>query len=80
MDLQFLLGLGLLATGHFRMDLLGHMLVMVVAVALAHVSSVMNRKRTATSTNRFPVIGVAVTLFLLVGGVHMAGKGLFQVT
>jgi hypothetical protein len=77
-DLQVLLGIGLAATGHAAHASMGinlHMGVMLIVVALAHVASVLNRRRTAERPWR-AVVPAALVLALVVTGILLTGKGL----
>ena len=76
LDLQVLLGLGLVIGGIFYGALMGHIVMMVLAAVVAHASSIMARRsgddeRRAT---RLRFIGVVVALVLIVGGIMAIGR------
>ncbi|CAN5696788.1 hypothetical protein BH23GEM9_BH23GEM9_21630 [soil metagenome] len=69
-DLQVLLGLILLMVWPFHGALIGHIVMMVVAAAVAHAGSVMARRREpARSGARVRLAAVVLTLVLIVGGI-----------
>lgn len=75
LDLQALLGIILIFTWPFYGALMGHVTMMVVAVAVAHVASVRARR---TSDERralaFRLGGVALSLLLIVLGILAIGR------
>ncbi len=73
LDTQILLGVVLVAIGLFSPRLIGHIVMMVAAAALAHVMSVLNRKK-PTPGHLWPLIGVAGALLLIVGGIFAIGR------
>jgi hypothetical protein len=78
LDLQILLGLGLVIGGVFYGALIGHLVTMLLAAVAAHVSAVMARR--ATDERRALVIrlvGVVLTLALIAAGITAIGRGLF---
>lgn len=75
-DLQVLLGIGLLATGHSIKGMESHVGTMVIVLVLAHVASVMNRRRTAVR-NWVPVGLVGAVFVFLVTGILLTHRGLF---
>jgi len=79
LDLQILIGVGVVLSGRWYPALIGHLVMMVAAAAVAHVLLVRNRKR-ATPGLTLPLIGVAVALVLIAGGILAIGRGLFTVT
>jgi hypothetical protein len=79
LDLQILLGIGVVIAGRWYPALIGHVVMMVLAAAVAHVLLAKNRKR-GTPGYRLPLIGVAVALVLIAGGIMAIGRGLFTVT
>lgn len=78
-DLQVLLGLALVAMGRFYPQLIGHLAMMLLAAAQAHVLLVVNRKR-ATPGNVLPLVAVVVALALAVGGIYAIGRGPLTMT
>ena len=78
LDLQILLGVGLVIGGVFYGALIGHLVTMLLAAVAAHVSSVMARR--ATDERRALVIrllGVVATLLLIAVGITAIGRGVF---
>ena len=75
LDLQILLGIGLVIAGVFYGALMGHLVLMVAAAVAAHATSVMARRATderrATTTR---LLGVAVALACIVGGILAIGR------
>ena len=81
LDLQFLLGVILVALGRFYGALIGHIMMMLLAVAVAHGTSVMARKRTDhRQAHTLALVGVVLALVLIWGGVSSIGRTLFQST
>lgn len=78
LDLQILLGLGLLLGGIRYGALVGHLVTMILALLAAHVSAKMARG--TTDERRALVIrlsGVVLTLVLIAGGIMAIGRGVF---
>jgi hypothetical protein len=63
---------------------LGHLFPMLIAVAVAHVPSVYNRKTGGADRKRFHMIGIAapiIVIILIVGGLaSLDGIGLFTMS
>ena len=79
LHLQVLLGLTLVAMGRWYPALAGHLAMMLLAAAAAQAAMTVNRKR-AVPGMKLPLIGVAVALLLIFGGVMAIGRGLFTMT
>jgi hypothetical protein len=79
LDLQVLLGLIMVAMGRFYPQLIGHIVMMVLAAVETHVLMVMNRKR-SNPGYLLPLIAVAVALALIAGGIMAIGRGLLTRT
>jgi hypothetical protein len=79
LDLQFLLGLGLLALGRYTPRVMGHVVLMLLAVVVAHVTHVLARKREG-GTYTWRLVGALVALVLVTLGVLSIGRSLFQTT
>lgn len=80
LDLQLLLGILLLVTSYVVRDaLVGHLVTMVLAVAVAHGSSVM-AKRAANDRREVVIrlVGVSLTLVLVVVGILAIDRGVFE--
>lgn len=76
---QALLGIGLLATGIWYGALGGHLLLMLIAVGVAHAAAA--RARRAPDAHRAHLtrlIGAALILVLVFAGVQSIGRGLFE--
>ncbi len=75
LDLQVLLGLLNLMSVPFYPALSGHILLMFSAAVVAHAFAITNRNRPADrQSNAFLLIGVALTLALIVGGIMAIGR------
>ncbi|MDC0714543.1 hypothetical protein POL68_39210 [Stigmatella sp. ncwal1] len=79
LDLQVLVGITLVALGRYYPQLIGHMVLMVLAVAVTHVLLVRNRKR-PTPGYVLPLVAVAVSLVLIAAGIMAIGRGVFTQT
>lgn len=81
LDLQVLLGILLLFLRPFYGALMGHVVMMLLAVIAAHGFSVYARGR-PDDRQRYAVAlaGVAVALVLAVGGILAIGRGVFETT
>jgi hypothetical protein len=74
LDLQVVLGLVMVAMGRFYPQLIGHIAMMALAVAVTHALLVINRKR-HNPGYLLPLIAVASALALIVGGIMAIGVG-----
>jgi hypothetical protein len=76
MDVQVLTGILLYLLVPSYPMLLGHVVMMLAAVSVAHVVNIMNKRREEKS---FAVafIGVALSLLLIVGGIMAIGRPIF---
>jgi hypothetical protein len=79
LDLQFLLGLGLIGLGRFTPRATGHLVLTVAAVAVAHRTHVQARKREG-GTYTWRLGGALAALLLITLGILSIGRGLFQST
>lgn len=82
LDLQVVLGLILVATGIFYGALMGHLVMMLAAAAVAHAAAAVARRGDAApdparNPNRIRVIGVLVSLGLVAGGIVAIGRSIF---
>lgn len=78
LDLQILLGLVLMATGIYYGALIGHLVLMLVAAAVAHGSGVAARR--AEGPRRYHAIrlvGVATATVLVILGIMAIGRDVF---
>lgn len=70
LDLQIVLGVALVFLWEFYPALWGHIIMMVLAGASAHVASVLNQKRPSEARSPLTAtLGVAGALILVVGGI-----------
>lgn len=77
LDLQLLLGLLLVALGVFYPALWGHLVMMVLAAASAHMASAINKRRPPErQSHRVAVLGVAGSLILVIGGITAIGRSI----
>lgn len=75
LDVQLLLGIGLLFVLPFYPALMGHIVMMVAAVALAHLLVISLRRRSpAERTAALPLTGVAIILAIIVAGILSIGR------
>lgn len=78
-DLQVVLGLVLVLLGIWYPMLAGHLVLMLAALVVAHVTSVMARRSALTDavrSHRLMLIGVVLALLLIVGGIMAIGRPL----
>jgi hypothetical protein len=76
LDLQILLGVGLVIGGIFPDAVVGHLILMVFAAVVTHASSIVGQR--SSSERRELVIrlgGIAIALALIVGGIIAIGRG-----
>lgn len=75
LDLQVLLGIILLTMWQFYGQLMGHLTMMVLAVAAAHAGGVMARRREPASSGSAIRLGAYVlALVLIIGGILAIGR------
>jgi len=79
MDLQILLGLILVLMGRYYPQLIGHIVLMVLAAAVVHVLLVKNRKR-AQPGYALPLVAVVVSLVLIVARILAIRPSIFFMT
>jgi len=79
LDLQILLGLFMVALGRYYPQLIGHIVMMVLAAGLTHALLVVNRKR-PNPGYVLPLIAVAGSLALISGGIMAIGRGVLTHT
>jgi hypothetical protein len=79
LDLQIVLGLLLIVMGLYYPALIGHMVMMIAAAVVAHVTSVF-AKRTADDRRSyaFRLGGSVLGMVLIVGGITAIGRGIFE--
>jgi hypothetical protein len=75
LDLQVLIGLVLVFIWPFYPALWGHIVLMVLAAAVAHFTSIVNRRRPPEKKNHLTAaLGVVGALILVVGGITAIGR------
>lgn len=79
LHLQVILGVSMVALGRYFPALIGHIVMMVLAAVVAQVAMSRNRRR-AEPTLTMPLVGVALSLVFIAGGVMAIGRGLFTMT
>jgi len=78
LDLQLLLGIAMVVLGCFYGALMGHMMMMILAIAAAHGMSVYARKQADPKrAHTIGLIGVVLALLLIVGGITSIGRSPF---
>jgi hypothetical protein len=77
MDLQVLIGLGLILVRTFYPALWGHLSLMVLAAAAAHVALALNKRRPPErQSHGLAAAGSGLALLLIVGGILSIGRSL----
>lgn len=76
MDVQVLTGVLLYLLIPSYPQLLGHVVMMLAAVSVAHVANIMNKRRESKSFG-VALGGVIVSLILIVGGIMAIGRPIF---
>lgn len=79
LDLQVLIGLIMVAMGRYYPQLIGHIVMMVLAAAVTHALLVINRKR-PNPGYLLPLIAVAAALVFIAGGIMAIGRGVLTHT
>ena len=75
MDLQLLLGIAMVVLGCFYGALMGHLMMMILAVAAAHGLSVYARKQAdGRRAHTVALVGVVLSLALILGGIGAIGR------
>ena len=78
LDLQVLLGILMVILGLFYSALIGHMFMMISAAVVAHVAMKFARGAPDPArANSIRLLGVAVPLILIVGGIMAIGRQVF---
>lgn len=79
LDLQILLGIGLVIGGIFPDAVVGHLVMMVVAAVSIHAGSIVGQR--ASSERRelwIRLASIALALALIVGGIMAIGRGVLE--
>lgn len=75
LDLQLLLGIGVLLTRPFFGALMGHLMMMALAVVVAHGTAIVLKRRAPERRSAaLQLGGIALTLVLIVGGIMAIGR------
>ena len=77
LDLQGLIGIGMVALGLYYSALLGHIFMMIAAAVIAHVAMAMARSAPPEKAVKLRLAGVLVALILIVGGIMAIGRPIF---
>jgi hypothetical protein len=78
LDLQLLLGIGLVISGILYPALIGHIAMMALAVVVAHVTSVLAKKATEPRrAHAMRLAGALGALVLILGGITAIGRAIF---
>ncbi len=79
LDLQILLGLLLVVGGIYYPMLIGHLFLMALAAAAAHVFAVRARRAAdAVAAHRLRLMGALLALGLIAAGITAIGRSLFE--
>ncbi|GMU63686.1 MAG: hypothetical protein AMXMBFR34_54490 [Myxococcaceae bacterium] len=79
LDVQLVLGVVMVALGRFYPQLIGHLVMMVLAVAVTHGLFVMAKRRPERALP-LRLLAVGLALLLIVGGVMAIGRPLLGTT
>jgi heme A synthase len=75
LDLQVLLGIATLLSGVFYPQLGGHIVMMILAAAVAHVVSAVMKRRPPEERTWMPhVVGTLIVIGVIVGGIMAIGR------
>ena len=75
LDLQVLLGIGLVMSGDFPDAVVGHLVMMVLAVVAAHGASVLGKRATTEQREQVVrLVGIVLALGLIIGGIMALGR------
>ena len=78
LDLQLLLGIGLVISGILYPALIGHIAMMALAVVVAHATSVLAKKATEPRrAHTMRLAGALGALVLILGGITAIGRAIF---
>ena len=76
LDLQVLIGIVLFLLTPSSPQVLGHVVLMLAAVTIGHVANILNKRRDEPSCG-VALVGVALSLILIVGGIMALGRTIF---
>jgi uncharacterized membrane protein YphA (DoxX/SURF4 family) len=76
LDLQILLGIGLVIGGVFPDAVVGHLIMMVFAAVVTHASSIVGQRSSSERRELWIRLGgLVIALALIVGGIMAIGRG-----
>jgi len=77
LDVQILLGIGVIFTRSFYPALIGHITMMIFAAAVVHVTSAVMRRRPPEEKTYMPhLVSILVSLGLIAAGILAIGRGI----
>ncbi len=76
LDLQVLVGIVLFLMTPTSSQVLGHVVMMLAAATVGHVANIMNKRRDEPSWG-VALVGVALSLLLILGGIMAIGRPIF---
>jgi hypothetical protein len=77
LDIQFLLGIITIVTGRFYGQLMGHLVMMIAAIAVAHLGAVRLKKAEPVARSYGLMLAtVLIPLVLIVGGILALGRAI----
>ncbi|NVJ00579.1 hypothetical protein HV824_21015 [Myxococcus sp. AM009] len=79
LQLQVLLGVGVLVTRFYYPALIGHIVMMVLAAGVAQATLSINRRKPRPAFV-LPLVGVVVSIVFIIGGIMAIGRGVFTTT
>lgn len=81
LDLQILVGVGVLFTREFGSQVIGHFIMMLLAAATAHGTTLVVKRRPQEEKTHAPhVVGTLLALAFVAMGILALGRGVFQST
>lgn len=79
LDLQILLGIGLVIGGIFPDAVVGHLVMMIFAVVITHAGSIIGqRSRSERRELAIRLASIVLAVALVVGGIISIGRGVLQ--
>jgi hypothetical protein len=77
LDIQLLLGIITLVTGRFQAQLMGHVVMMIAAIAVAHLGAVKLKKaEPAARSNGMLLVSALIPLALMIAGIVAIGRAI----